>query len=665
MRRSQSPTLTELIERRVNRRHVMVSGTALMIIGALSGCSRRAAPQTAAAEPGVRQPAAPTFMPIAGARTDDVRVPDGYRAQVIVRWGDALFADTDSLTDAALARGALLEPGAAADQSRQFGYNCDGMGLFETGLGRLVACVNHEFPTPSLMFPGWREALRSGALREYVVRHRESVAVMQAAMGLSVIELDRRDGWRLAVGAAPNRRVTAQTPIEIAGPARGHPLLGDSGVCRGTLGNCAAGVTPWGTYLTAEENIQDYFSGRDFASFSVEAQRVHDRFGMRRRSSAYGWEYVDSRFDLAVSPNEPFRFGWIVELDPLDANAPITKRTALGRCKHEAATTTVTRDGHAAVYMGDDEVFEYFYKFISSARIDPSDRTANRDLLDTGVLHVARLNEDGSGDWLPLVWSESGPLSPRTGFATQADVVLNCRGAADLLGATPLDRPEDIAVDPLSGRVYLSCTQNPLRGDETRPTAPRSGAPNRVDAANPRRANRDGHILEFHEHDDDAGAMQFTWTPLLIAGAPTADSMVFAPSPPLESEQVYYGGLSDSEGLSAFAGPDNLTFDDRGNLWIVTDGIQPDGTNNGCFVCPTTGPARGAVRQFMSGPVDAEICGCEITSDQRSLFLNVQHPGSNGSIEEPTSHWPDGGESVARPSMIAVEPLDPDAKLGD
>lgn len=656
MRRSRSPPFSELVTGRSNRRQVLASGTALAILGALAGCSRRALPQS---------PAGLAFAPLAGSSADAVRVPEGYRADLVVRWGDALFTDTASLTSEGIASGALLAAGAAAGQARQFGYNCDGMGLFATDAGRLVACVNHEFPSPSLMFPGWRAASLARTLDRYVIEHPESVAVMQAAVGLSVLELEHRDGWKPVLDSRFNRRLTAHAPIEMAGPARLHPLVGGGEPCHGTLGNCAAGVTPWGTYLTAEENVQDYFGNAPAARFGDLAQRVHERFGNRRRDSLYRWEYVDPRFDLARSPNEPFKFGWIVELDPLDPSQPVRKRTALGRLKHEAATVALTSDGRAAVYMGDDGVFEYFYKFVSAARVGAFEPEANRDLLDDGVLHVARLDADGSGEWLPLLWSESGPLSPQTGFASQADVVLDCRRAADLLGATPLDRPEDVAICPLTQRVYLACTNNSLRGDPERPIIPQSGAPNRVDAANPRQANRNGHILEFHEHNDDAGATRFGWAVLLLAGRPTVETLVPEPSPPLAAEDVYFGGLTDAEALSAFASPDNLTFDARGNLWVVTDGPQPLGANNGCFVCTTTGPQRGAVRQFMSGPVDAEICGCEISRDQRTLFLNLQHPGSNGSIEEPTSHWPDGGETIARPSMIAIEPVASGAKLGD
>jgi len=314
--------------------------------------------------------------------------------------------------------------------------------------------------------------------------------------------------------------------------------------------------------------------------------------------------------------------------------------------------------------MGDDQLFEYFYKFVSRGRFNPNDPTANRSLLDEGTLYVAKLDSDGNGVWQPLVWSEDGPLSPATGFQSQADVVMNCRGAADLLQATPLDRPEDVAVDPATAKVYVACTQNEQRGAAPRGTAERRGVDTAVDAANPRRENRGGHILEFDEAGADPTAEQFAWEVLVVAGAAEAGHLLALSDAPMRTDDVYYGGITDPTGLSSFANPDNLSVDSVGNLWIVTDGDQPAG-NNGCFVCPLDGPARGAVRQFMEGPVGAEICGCEFTPDGRSLFLTIQHPGSGGTPSDPLSNWPDGGSSAPRPSLIAIEPEVTGVRVGE
>lgn len=646
----------------LNRRKLLVGSAECAVAGVIAAGVPRAARGGGVDEFGRLKP----------GREDRVRVPRGYAANVILRWGDPLFVDAPGLDADAVASGALLEPGAATRQAQQFGFNCDGIGLFELAQDRVVLCINHEYPIPQLMFPGWAEARAARALGEFIEANSSCVPVMQASVGLSVVELDRKNGWRLQIGSALNRRITAHTAVQFTGPAADHPLLGATpggnatGV--GTLGNCAGGVTPWGTFLTAEENVDDFFGHGEQAVFSAEAERAHRRFGYRRFDSAHRWEYADPRFDLGRNPNELLKFGWITEVDPLDPSRAIKKRTALGRLKHEAATSVLTTDRRAAVYMGDDEEFEYLYKFVSAGRVDAGNREANLDLLDRGTLHVARFDADGSGEWLPLVWSPAGPLSPSTGFASQADVVLHCREAADCLGATPLDRPEDVAVNPLSKRVYVSCTQNVNRGGN-RTRRPDRVVDSGVDAANPRGPNRAGHLLELSENGGDAAATSFRWQVFILAGDPVITNLETNlehwEQLQLTHESTYFAGFADAGEISAFANPDNLTFDARGNLWIVTDGAQPKGNNNGCFVCATAGEYRGQVAQFMSGPVGAEICGCEITADDRALFLSIQHPGDRGSTKSPRSRWPDGGRAAPRPSVIVVEPRLADRRLGE
>jgi secreted PhoX family phosphatase len=655
MRRKNSDTLTALLRRRYGRREVLIGSGGLLATSLVAGCDFES--HAAAAPLGFRR--------IRPSASDTVTVPDGYTSRVILRWGDPIFPGAPAMDANAAVMGSLLEPGAAAAQALQFGTNCDGIGLFPRDERRTIVCVNHEFCTPELMFPGWRAASSGRSMPQYVLANPEAVHYMQASLGISVVEID---GSEPVLGSPFNRRITASTRIELSGPAADHDLFGaDREIVYGTLGNCAAGTTPWGTYLTAEENVHWFFGNGLAADFDAQTARAHARLGFRRRSSLFGWEYIDSRFDLARNPSELLKFGWIVEIDPFDPQSTPKKRTALGRFKHEAATSTLTNDGRVSVYMGDDESFEYFYKFVSRDRVDLGNPESNRDLLDQGTLYVAKLYEDGSGEWLALVWNETDGLGPANGFHSQGDVVLNCREAADRVGATPLDRPEDVAVDPDTQAVYLSCTQNTLRGGARTSFAGRE-LDSGPDHANPRAPNPGGHILEFVEQGDDAAATRFYWEPFILAGRPTRENLATSlvelatrSSP----DVTYFGGYPHADEISAFTNPDNLICDRRGNIWIVTDGMQPGGTNDGCFVCPMRGESRGAVHQFMSGPVGCEICGCEVGADGRSLYLTVQHPGSGGSVEAPRSHWPDGGDAIARSSLIVITPDDEDALLGD
>jgi secreted PhoX family phosphatase len=660
MQSTASPTLRTLLGRRLDRRRLLTGGAELAALGVVA---RGVAAQTGST-------AGLSFPRVAPSKADAVIVPDGYRADVVLRWGDPLFADGAALDARAVARGALLEPEAAAAQALQFGYNCDGIGLFSLGGDRQLLCVNHEFPMPALMFPGWVEAREARTLGAFVRERPSAVAYMQASAGLSVVELVHGAKWEYVRGSRYNRRITAHTAMEITGPARAHPLLNPRGeaapLAFGTLGNCAAGTTPWRTYVTAEENVDDYFGNGAAASLG-DTELAHRRFGLRQRDSAHRWEYVDARFDVAANPAELLKFGWIVELDPFDPASRPKKRTALGRFKHESATTVLAADGRAVVYMGDDQQFEYFYKFVSRGRFDAQRPAANRDLLDDGTLYVARLGDDGRGEWLPLVHGAHRELTAERGFVSQADVLLRCREAADRLGATPLDRPEDVAVNPRTGSVYLACTQNMGRDEGEAVVAGRT-LDTRTDRSSPRAPNAAGHILEFIEQNADAAATTFEWEIFLLAGAPSGQELVAAlpsehPSS-LAASVTYFGGATDVSELSAFANPDNLGFDADGNLWIVTDGNQPGDNNDGCFACPTDGPERGHVRQFMSGPIGAEVCGCEFTADGRALFLTLQHPGEAGSAANPQSRWPDGGDAAPRPSVVAIEPEASSRKFG-
>jgi len=671
MKRRPGPdavTFRSLIRERFTRRQVLEAGLALAPLAAGSAGLLQAPLAVADGASALR------FRPISGSKDDAIVLPRGYTFDIVARWGEALWSRSPDLDAAKLAAGALLSPDAAAQQRRQFGQSCDAIHFFPLDArgDRAILCVNNEYTQDELMFPGHPgtggETVRR-AVSDYVRKHREVVDVGVAAQGVSVIEVARTKGrWRFVKDSRFNRRITADTPMDVGGPARGAALMktaADPTGARvlGTFGNCAGGHTPWQTYLTAEENIQDYFGNLEAlrARSDVDARIVeaHRRFRMYRNNSLYGWENVLSRFDLPQEPCEPFRFGWIVEIDPHDPTRTPVKKTALGRFAHEGASPTIANDGRVAVYMGDDDKFEHVYKFVSSGKFDAKNPAANRQLLDRGTLYVARFDASGRGQWLPLVHDPKGPLNAAAGFADQGEVLIKARAAASVLGATQMDRPEDVEVNPANGRIYVACTRNEERtAVATEGTYAGRTLDKGPNIANPRGANPWGHIIEIQEAGDDHTALEFHWEVFLLAGDPAGGRLVtnladLAPGR-VSARDAYYAGYTNAADLSPIGSPDNIGFDPAGNLWIVTDGTQPNGNNDGCWVCPTAGPLRGRLQQFMSGPIGGEVCGCCFAPDGETLFLSIQHPGEGGSVLEPRSHWPDGPGTQPRSSVIAV-----------
>jgi secreted PhoX family phosphatase len=650
-----------LLSQRLTRRRVLAAGATLAPLavaggGLLSACTTtRSASQL-------------SFRPIQGSQADAVLLPPGYRYDLLVGWGDSLWSSVADLDTAQLAGGVLLEPGAAERQQRQFGANCDAIHFFPLDARgeRGILCVNNEYTQDELLFPqhpGMIGALR-GASLDYVRKNPQVVAVAKAAQGVSVVEIARIGGrWQMVKDSRFNRRITAETPMAIGGPARGTALMRtpddpDGMRALGTFGNCAGGETPWGTYLTAEENIQDYFANFDQLKARSDVDphilESHRRWRMWKVNSLYAWEAVDARFDLPRTPNEPFRFGWIVEIDPRDPTRAPVKRTALGRFAHEGASPFIAHNGRVAVYMGDDDKFEYIYKFVSDGRFDPKNPAANRDLLDRGTLYVARLDASGRGEWLPLVFDPKGPLNTAAGFRDQGEVLIKARAASSVLGATPMDRTEDVEANPVTGRIYVACTRNEQRSAAARRmTYAGREVEAGPDAANPRGPNPFGHIVEIREAGDDHTAREFSWEVFLLGGDPSGGRLV-TDLTQVTQDSAYYAGYANAAELSPVGSPDNIGFDRAGNLWMVTDGTQPRGANDGCWVCPTEGPQRGRLQQFMSGPVGAEICGCQFTPDSETLFLSIQHPGEGGTVAEPRSHWPDGPGTQPRSSVIAI-----------
>ncbi|MEO3873807.1 PhoX family phosphatase [Nonomuraea sp. B12E4] len=571
-----------------------------------------------------------SFSPVRPNTDDKLTIPDGYKSSVVVRWGDPVLPGAPKFD---------FDHQSAAAQAQQFGYNCDYVTMLPMGKDRALLWVNHEYTDESLMFRGYTGGAKAT---------KEQIRIALAAHGGSVVEVERVRGtgqWKLVTSGRRryNRRITAQTKMRFSGPAAGSDLLKTAADPKGVapvgmLNNCSGGTTPWGTVLTAEENIDQYFVNGDKVP---KAQRPYiTRYTITEGTpeESRRFDRVEERFDLAKHPHEANRFGWIVEIDPFDPDSTPVKRTALGRFKHEAANTTLAKDGRLVVYMGDDSRFEYIYKFVSKERYIRGNERHNRELLDEGTLYVAKFTGDspkgeieapsdgefdGSGQWIPLV---SGKKSYVKGM-TAEEVLVYTRVAADKVGATKMDRPEDMERNPVTGGVYVALTNNTDR------TAAQ------IDEANPRAGNKHGHVLELVEKRNDAGERSFTWSLPLICGDP-------------EDSSTYFAGYDKSQ-VSPISCPDNVTFDRDGNLWISTDGNEL-GSHDGLFVMPVRGKERGHLRQFLTVPVGAETCGPMVTEDQRSVFVAVQHPGEvdGASPEKPASRWPDGDQP--RPAVAVV-----------
>jgi len=661
--RMTSEYFGSILEQRLSRRQLIAGASALAAAAALPTI-----PVPAIAATPIQRAIASAIDP---TRADALTVASGLRSDILIRAGDALFKDAEPIDGQAMQSLDWLDADAPRRQTRLFGTNNDALAFFPLNGSSVTGalCVNHEYVMAELSLSQWpKQGANRAEERQAWIRQRpQVVGWMQAAHGVSVIQIERAEkGWRTVSGAPLTRRITATTPIQVHGPARGHELMRTQAdptgtVVLGTFANCAGGKTPWGTYLTAEENIQDYFGSAQTWSKNttdVATLEAHRRWPLRERS-AYGWDLVDPRFDVRQEPREALRHGWIVEIDPQAPEKPPKKRTALGRFCHEGANTILTKDGRVAAYMGDDAKFEYVYKFVTRDRFDPDNREANLDLLDAGILYAARFDASGRGEWLPLVHDEQGPLNSRNGFASQADVVIKCRAAADLLGATPMDRPEDVEPSPVTGRVYMALTKNDDRQNISKVFNGRSVdlGPN---AANPRPQNDFGHVVELIEDDSDAANTRFTWNIFLLAGDPRNPEAKFLTDADalaagsVAREDLYYAGFADRSKVSPIACPDNLGFDPTGRLWIVTDADTRLIGNNGCYVVPTSGPDRGHLRQVVSAPIGAEICGCEFTPDGRTLFLSIQHPGEGGTVDAPISHWPDGDNLPARSAVVAI-----------
>jgi secreted PhoX family phosphatase len=561
------------------------------------------------------------FKSVPTTDKDTLVVPEGYTAVAFAAWGEPVGMAGNMpawKSDAS---------NSAADQAVQMGMHHDGIHYFplDGSSTRGLLVMNHEYTDDGLLHPGGMSDWDAEKTRK-----------SQAAHGVAVIEIEWVDGaWKMRRPSKYARRFTAYTPFAISGPARDHPLMRTAAdpagrIVLGTLNNCASGMTPWGTYLSGEENWAFYFNGPP----KMDADQK--RWGMREKSF-YPWATTDERFDAGKHPNEFHRFGWIVEIDPFDPTSLPVKRTALGRAAHEGAWVAVTQDGRAVVYSGEDARFEYIYKFVSRDKIAPGGAKANGSLLDHGTLYVARFDADGTGRWLPLTHGQ-GPLTPANGFADQGAVVIKTRQASDLLGATKMDRPEWLAIDQAGREVYCTLTNNSQRGAKDKPG---------VDAANPRANNVMGQIIHWKE-DGDFDALTMRWNHLVLAGDPANERA--------EAKGNIRGDI--------FACPDGLVLDARGVLWVETDmhatqmhkGEMKGFGNNMMLALDRS---TGEVRRFLTGPVNCEITGATLTPDLRTMFINVQHPGeAPGDRSDPAaprkySNWPDY-QANGRPRSATV-----------
>ncbi|MFF5423662.1 MULTISPECIES: PhoX family protein [unclassified Streptomyces] len=637
---SDNEYVGDVIAGALSRRSVMRAAAVVTVASAVGGAAVLGDAPAAEARlyPGGKADGARglRFTPVAPNTADQVTVPAGYAQDVVIRWGEPILRGAPAFD---------ADKQTARAQAGQFGYNNDFLSLLPLRgePGRQVLVANHEYTDEVLMFRGYDAENPT----------REQVEIAWAAHGLSVVVVqeEHRSGRLTLVTRHPlNRRLHTTSEFELTGPAAGSDLVRTSAdpegrTVLGTLNNCAGGTTPWGTTLHGEENFNQYFA---YGSSATDK-----RYGIGTGASERKWERFDKRFDLRQEPNEAHRQGWVVELDPYDPDSTPRKRTALGRFKHEAAQPRLTADGRPVVYMGDDERFDYFYKFVSSKRMmKGSSRKArehNLTLLDEGTLYVAKLTGDspaaeidgsgkrpvdgefdGSGVWIPLATAGAdGAVSHVPGMSAE-EVFVFTRLAGDKVGATKMDRPEDVEPSPRTGRVYVALTNNSNRGKGTNPGA---------DEANPRNLNKHGQVLELAEHWDDPASDGFAWRLFLVAGDPGDPA-------------TYYAGYP-KEKVSPISCPDNIAFDPHGNLWLSTDG-NALGSHDGLFGVATHGERRGELKQFLTVPKGAETCG-PIIQDRRVLVA-VQHPGEvdGASVEKPASVWPDGPGRIVRPAVVAV-----------
>ncbi len=611
---SSNETFQEVLDRRLSRRSVLGGGLAVAAtataVGAAGGVATLVDARPADAHDRRHRPLL-GFTGIAPSTADQVTVPPGYTAKVLIAWGEPVSNGPGFKPDAS---------NTAAEQAQQWGMHNDGIVYFPfpvLGNHRGLIVQNHEYTDDVLLFPDGKANWNA-----------EKTAKSQAAHGVGIIEVFRLLGnWRVRRPSSFARRITASTPIDIGGPAAGHALLKTTADptgrrVLGTLNNSAMGFTPWGTYLACEENFNGYFR-------NTTPNALESRYGVTASSPGTLWYTTDSRFDADVEPNEPNRFGWVTEINPWSPTSTPVKRTALGRVKHEGAWVEETDDGRVVVYMGDDQAGEYIYRYLSN---QPWRRAllSGKHPLDDGVLYVAKFNADGTGDWLPLT-----PENPALAGKTLAEILIDTRSAADAVGATKMDRPEWIDVIDSKKEVYVTLTNNTGRTAAT------------VDAANPRPSNVYGHIIRWGYAVDFSDPV-FYWEIFSLAGDPAV---------PAHGSTI----IGDKYGS-----PDGIYVDPNERLWIQTD-VSSSTIDAGAYAgfgnnqMLAADPTTKETRRFLVGPKGCEITGCFSTPDGRAMFVGIQHPGEAPSGDnDPAnpkqfSSWPDGAAGGRpRSSLIVI-----------
>jgi len=673
--RSANTPFSTVLAREISRRSLLKRGggmAALSIFGGLglSSCSSSDDGSDDSSADLVQEDS-PTgfstrlgFESVNGSRLDAVVVPEGYSAQVLAPWGTPLNNLANPWNDDG--------SNSAEDQLNAVGMHHDGMHFFpiEGSVTDGLLCINHEFIDQAALHPQGPSVDEATGQRLSAEEVRKEIY----AHGVSVVRVRLvNNQWEVVENDALNRRINGATEIALSGPLAGNvalitPYAPNADRARGTLNNCGNGYTPWGTFLTCEENWPGYFTNA--AALTADQERI----GVSNGGTRYGWDTVAGDASETVSEfarfnvtpggsdasndyrNEASGHGYITEINPYNAQSFATKRTAMGRFRHESCVFGKLVEGQPVVaYSGHDARFEYIYKFVSTATWNPADASPEDRLatgskyLDEGTLFVARFDEGGTGAWLPLT-PESATIDGGTlgeSFTDQASIILNTAGAADLLGPTPMDRPEWIAVSPVDGAVYTSLTNNTERTGESPET--------NTNEANPRLDNEFGHIIRWVESTDN----RFNWD-IFLFGAPAASDL-----------NINLSGLTD---LNEFASPDGLVFDPRGILWVQTDNgadaVQEQTNDQMLAVIPSTltdedgnpdvvNPANQTeLRRFFVGPNDCEVTGLAFTGDQQNFFVNVQHPDNWPSSDDATISTAAGVAVRPRSGTVAIRRID-------